>query len=68
MVPLSGTVEAEVTRWARARLERILRPSPRLSYRDLNLRVGFWRLDRVRSFALFPQTAHVETVLRMSRM
>jgi 23S rRNA (uracil1939-C5)-methyltransferase len=26
-----------------------------------------WHLDRVRAFDLFPQTAHVETVLRLTR-
>lgn len=47
-------------------------------FRGLNLRVGFdsflqadleaaVALYSVRSFDLFPQTAHVETVLRMSR-
>ncbi|MGH7563473.1 MAG: hypothetical protein ACREK5_03505 [Gemmatimonadota bacterium] len=35
--------------------------------RDVRRLGTAWRLDRVRSFDLFPQTAHVETVLRMSR-
>lgn len=145
MVPLSGTIEAEVERlahggdadgwgyrqratlaWRReangSRLElaaEALRLEARFGYRGLKLRVGFdsflqtdlagaprggwtrtviegitasgaarlvyvacelstlardvrwlgrgWRLDRVRSFDLFPQTVHVKTVLRMSR-
>lgn len=35
--------------------------------RDVRRFGSAWRVDRVRSFDLFPQTAHVETVLRMRR-
>lgn len=35
--------------------------------RDVRRLGDGWRLDRVRTFDLFPQTAHVETVLRVSR-
>ncbi len=35
--------------------------------RDVRRLGPVWRLDRVRSFDLFPQTAHVETILRMRR-
>ena len=35
--------------------------------RDVRRLGDAWRLDRVRAFDLFPQTAHVETVLGLTR-
>jgi len=41
--------------------------NPATLARDLKRMAGAYRLERVRAFDLFPQTAHVETVALLTR-
>jgi 23S rRNA (uracil1939-C5)-methyltransferase len=67
--PRSGCPRRVIQGIARSGARRLVYVAcdPATLARDLRRLGSGWRLDRVRAFDLFPQTAHVETVLRLTR-
>ncbi|HJU85970.1 MAG TPA: hypothetical protein VJ788_01205, partial [Gemmatimonadota bacterium] len=67
--PRSGCAPAVIASIARSSARRIVYVScdPTTLARDVRRLGSAWRLESVRAFDLFPQTAHVETVAALSR-
>ncbi|HET6639514.1 MAG TPA: class I SAM-dependent RNA methyltransferase [Gemmatimonadota bacterium] len=67
--PRSGCAPAVLDSITRSSARRIVYVScdPTTLARDVRRLGGAWRLDSIRAFDLFPQTAHVETVVSLSR-
>jgi 23S rRNA (uracil1939-C5)-methyltransferase len=67
--PRSGCAAAVLDSIARSSARRMVYVScdPTTLARDVRRLGGAWRLESIRAFDLFPQTAHVETVVALSR-
>jgi tRNA/tmRNA/rRNA uracil-C5-methylase (TrmA/RlmC/RlmD family) len=67
--PRSGCAPGVLDSISRSSARRIVYVScdPTTLARDVRRLGGAWRLESIRAFDLFPQTAHVETVASLSR-
>jgi len=67
--PRGGCTRRVIEGIARSGARRLIYVAcdPATLARDVRRFGAGWRLDRVRAFDLFPQTAHVETILRLTR-
>jgi 23S rRNA (uracil1939-C5)-methyltransferase len=67
--PRSGCAPAVIDSIARSTARRFVYVScdPTTLARDVRRLGGDWRIESLRAFDLFPQTAHVETVATLCR-